>query len=220
MYYTENMMKGFLRTGYVTIMTLLLASCVKSSVQLDPDLTENEKKAVLATEKSVSHLGSITEYEVFTAKVPAAMFDDKFKPYRDAVYKAALDYRACMTRGLDMAAQQQVERLETYQSDVVALAEEIEGASPEYLIVLAEVKEKRRNEGKVTGVVAVFDPSIMQMVEWREVTTPLVNNALMIAEAEDGMLVECSINTPVDNSAIISKIANPVVRFILKVDPK
>lgn len=208
-------MKFTVFTLSLTTLVLLTISCSGSSVRLDPSLSEAEQNAVILTDDLLPSGCEITEYEVMEASYPVALRDAEFKKYRDEANKAALDYRTCMTRGLKEAAEGKKRDLETIGTLVNSKVQETEDSGNQYIIVLAKVKEKNRKD-KITGIVSVFDASTLQKIEFREITTPVVNNAIMISEATAGTLVENSIS---GDHAGTGK-GDKITEFILSVDPK
>lgn len=203
---------GFLKL--TCLMGLILASCGGGSVKIDPNLSPEERQAVVKTEKSLGKGAQIESYEVVKAKLPLALLDNEYKSLRDDAYKARLDYRTNMTRGLQQVAQKNLETLQNIQNIILEKSASLESQSPEYIFVLANVKEKTRRDGKLSGYIAVYDPSNLEQVDLIQVTTPLYNNAVMVTEASNGTL--CNLEQNIENL----KSSNPVVSFILNSNPK
>ena len=202
---------GFL---LISIVALAMAACGGGSVKIDPNLSPEEAEAVLKTEKSLPRGAIIESYEVVNATLPLALLESEYKGLRDQAYKARIDYRTNMTRGLQQVAQKNVETLQNIQNTIVEKSASMESNSPKYIFVLANVKEKERKDGNLSGFIAVFDPSTVELVDLVQVTTPLYNNAVMMTEALNGTLINP--NQDLDN---ISS-SNTVVNFILNASPK
>lgn len=156
----------------------------------------------------------IESYEVVKAKLPLALLDVEYKNLRDQANKACIDYHTNITRGLKQVAQKNIETLQSIQELIIEKSVELESSSPEYLFVLANVKEKERNDKKLSGFIAVYDPVSLDQVDLIQVTKPLYNNAVMMTEALSGDLV----NPDQDKDTITSD--NPIVNFILHSNPK
>lgn len=202
---------------FAAIFALFMASCGGSSVKVDENLASDEAKAVATTEKSLPRGDKIESYEVVKEKLPLALLEPEYKTLRDKVNKAQIDYRTNMTRGLQQVAQKNLETLQNIQSEIMEKASNLESSSPEYIFVLANVKEKIRKDGNLTGFISIFDSQTLEQVDLVQVTTPLFNNAVMVSKALDGSLAN-----PENNFQAGEKISssNPVVNFILKSNPK
>ena len=198
----------------VVIMAFVLASCGGGTVKIDPNLSSEEAQAVVKTEKSLPRGVRIESYEVVKTTLPLALLENEYKNLRDQANKARLDYRTNMTRGLHQVAQKNIETLQNIQNTIVEKSANIDSISPEYIFVLAYVKERERRDGKQTAYIAVYDLTNLDQVDLIQVTTPLYNNAVMVTEALDGTLI----NPSQDNINLKSN--NPVVNFILDSDPK
>ena len=206
---------GFLLTFVFEIgLSLAFISCGGSSVKIDPNLSSEEIQAVVKTEKSLPRDAKIESYEVVKSTLPLALLENEYRNLRDQVNKAKIDYRTNITRGLQQVAQKNIETLQSIQNVIIEKAANIESSSPEYIFVLANVKERGRRDGKHTGYIAIYDPTTLEGVDLIQVTTPLYNNAIMITEALDGTLIN-----PSQNNENLKSI-NPVVNFILNSDPK
>ena len=203
---------GFLKTGLVWL-TLAFVSC-GSSVKIDPALSSEEAKAVVKTENSLPRSTKIESYEVVKSTLPLALLDNEFKNLRDQANKARIDYRTNMTRGLQQVAQNNLETLKNIQNIIIEKSVNLASSSPEYIFVLANVKEKERRDGHSTGIIAIYDQTNLEQVDLIQVTTPLYNNAVMVTEALSGTLVNP------DQDKEILKSDNPVVNFILHSHPK
>ncbi|MCH5234627.1 MAG: hypothetical protein J1E16_04980 [Muribaculaceae bacterium] len=196
------------------IIGVLFASCGGSSVKIDSNLNSEEANAVIKTEKSLPRGAKMESYEVVKSKLPLALLAEEYKDYRDQAYKARLDYRVNMTRGLQQVAEKNLQTLQNIQNIIKEKSKNLESTSPEYIFVLAEVKERERNDGKLTGYISVFDSNDLEQVDLIQVTTPLYNNAVMVTEALEGTLENPDQNT--DNL----KSSNLIVNFILNSNPK
>lgn len=198
------------------VVLLGMVSC-GGSVKIDPNLSKEEAQAVVMTEKSLPTGDKMVSYQVVKEKLPLALMDSEYKSYRDQAYKAQLDYRACVTRGLTEAAQKNVEILQGLQSSIREKSKQLESQSPEYIFVLAEVKERTRRDGKNSSFIGVYDPETMQQVDLIQATTPVYKNAVMVTQALDGTLCDPAKADPAPDQ--ISS-TNPVVQFVLSSNPK
>ena len=198
----------------VCLFVILMTSCGGRTVKIDPNLSPKEAQAVVKTEKSLSRGTKIESYQVVKSKLPLALLDNEYKNLRDQVYKARIDYRTNMTRSLQQVAQKNIETLQNIQDIIIEKFSNLESTSPEYIFVLADVKEKERRDGKLSGYIAVYDPANLEQIDLIQVTTPLYNNAVMVTEAINGTLINP--NQDIENI----KSSNPVVNFILNSNPK
>lgn len=185
-----------------------------NSVNIDTNLSSEEVEALVKTEKSLPRSAKIESYEVIKSRLPLALLENEYKNLRDQANKARIDYRTNMTRGLPQIAQKNIETLQKIQNLIVEKSANIETTSPEYIFVLANVKERERRDGKLTGFIAIYDLTNLEQVDLIQVTTPLYNNAVMVTEALDGNLI----NPSTDNKNLKSQ--NPIVSFILSSNPK
>lgn len=198
----------------VALFSLLMVSCGGGSVKIDSNLSSEEAQAVLKTEKSLPGGAKMESYQVVKSKLPLALLESEYKSYRDKANKARIDYRTNITRGLDQVAQKNLETLKDLQTDIVEKSANLESTSPEYIFVLADVKERERRDGKLSGYISIFDPQNLEQVDLIQVTTPLYNNAVMVTEALQGTL-----SNPTQDEEN-PKSSNPVVNFILQSNPK
>lgn len=209
------MKKWFFKGSLLILVSLMFASCAGGGVKVDPNLPENEKEAVILTQKAVRSNGTIENYSVVTSNLPLALLDNEYKNVRDEVNKARLDYRACITRGLAQHAEKNLETLQNIQQMIIQRDSAINASSQEFIFVLADVKEKTRRDGKLSGYIAIFSPDKVELVDLIQVTTPLYNNAVMVTEALNHQLDVVNNTEPTD-----LKSTNPVVNFILNSNPK
>lgn len=198
----------------VMVLTLAFTSCGSGTGKLDPNLSSEEAKAVVKTEKSLPRGATIESYEVYKSTLPLALLTDEYKNLRDQANKARIDYRTNITRGLHQVAEKNIETLQNIQNTIIEKNDNLESSSPEYIFILANVKERERRDGNLSGYIAVYDPTNLDQVDMIQVTTPLYNNAVMVTEALNGTLI----NPSQDNENLKSK--NPVVNFILNSRPK
>lgn len=198
----------------ICLIGLTLASCGSGSVKIDPNLSSDEAQAVVKTEKSLPRTAKIESYEVVKSTLPLALLDNEYKGLRDQANKARIDYRTNMTRGLQQVAEKNIQTLQNIQNTIVEKSSNLQANSPEYIFVLAQVMERERKDGKLSGFIAIYDPNNLQQVDFLQVTTPLYNNAVMVTEALNGVLA----NPNPDNENL--KSSNPVVNFILNSNPK
>lgn len=198
----------------ICILVVLFTSCGNNSIKIDDNLSPEEAQAVLKTEKSLPRGAKIESYEVVKSKLPLALLDAEYKNLRDQAYKARLDYRTNITRGLHQIAQKNIETLQHIQNTILENSTNLDSTSAEYIFVLASVKEKERRDGNLTGFIAVYDLNNLDQVDLLQITTPLYNNAVMVTEALNGTLV----NPSQDGENLTSP--NPIVNFILHSNPK
>lgn len=196
------------------LIALIFSAC-GGSVKIDENLSPEETQAVRKTESALPAGTKLQNYEVVKAKLPLALLADEYKSFRDDAYKARLDYRTNVTRNLPQIAEKNLQTLKTIQSEIINKDSSLNAQSPEYIFVLADVKERERRDGNLTAFIAVFDPENVEQVDFVQVTKPLYNNAVMVTEALDGTLANPD---PADEANLKSE--NPVVNFILKGSPK
>lgn len=191
-----------------------LASCGTGSVKTDPNMNADEVQVVKKTQNSLPRGAKIDSYEVVKSVLPLALLENEYKNLRDQANKARVDYRTNMTRGLQQIADKNIETLQNIQTVIMEKSSELDSVSPEYIFVLANVKERERRDGKLSGFIAIYDLKNLDQVDLIQITTPLYNNAVMVTEALDGNLV----NPNQDDYNL--KSTNPVVNFILNSNPK
>lgn len=195
-----------------------MALCIGCSngSKFEGNFSGNDLKAVKLTEKSLPGGAVMEDCRVVTEKLPLALLDTEYKSVRDKVNKARIDYRTCMTRGLDAAALKNVETLVEIQNLIQDKSRSLKASSPEYLFVLAKARESSAGKEGIYGYIGVFDPHTLEQVDFIQVTTPLLNNAVMQTEALNGTLANPTANS--DGSSLKSD--NPIVEFILSCTPK
>lgn len=197
------------------IIIVLLVGCGNSS-KFEGQYSGEDLKAVLITEKSLPRGAKIEDCKVVRGKLPLALMESEYKSIRDKVNKTRLDYRSCLTRGLDAAAQKNAKALADIQTLIQEKSISLASTSPEYLFVLANVEERGASNRGPVGYITVFDPESMEKVDMMQVTRPLYNNAVMVTEAINGALSDPVATT----DAASLKCDNPVVEFILGCNPK
>lgn len=210
-------MKRFVVAGVVSLLLVMMSGCGGGSVKFDSGMSEQDREAVLKTKSSLSSGDKMESFSVVTSKLPLALLEPEYKSVRDEVNKAKLDYINCLKRGLDGPAQQKLEILKQVQTTIQEKDSSINVGSGEYIFVLADVKERTRRDGNLTGFIAVYDPETLEQVDFMQVTTPLYNNAVMMTEALEGRLADPKYFTE-NPSELTSN--NPVVSFILRSNPK
>lgn len=212
---THRLIFGNINMCICGMVFLMLTACSRSSVKIDDSLTPQQAKAVLTTEQSLSSGDEIVDYKVVEGTLPLAMLESEYKGVRDRVNKARIDYRTNITRNLQSVAQQNLATLTEIQSMIVEKDSALTAMSPQYIFVLAQVNEKSRRDGNTTGFIGIYDAENVQQLDFVQVTTPLYNNAVMVAEALNGTLVNPNPEAP---DAL--ETSNPVVDFILHSSPK
>lgn len=208
-------MKNILSAFGILILMLISLSCNNTS-KFEERFSGKELKAVLLTEKSLPHGAKIEDCKVIQGKLPLALLQNEYKSVRDNVNKARLDYRTCLTRGLNTAAQKNVDMLNEIQMLIQEKSQSLEASSQEFIFVMATVKERSTNKNVLTGYIAVFDPETLEKVDFIQVNRPLYNNAVMVTEALNGTLSDPTANDETESL----KSDNPIVNFILGCEPK
>ena len=202
------------------LVVLLAASMTSCSSNSAPNDNTAEGKAVKFVKKQLKKNGKLLDYQIVNGQLPVEIMADEFKAYRDAVFKARLDYRACQVRGLKAAMEQNIAKIQSCQElvkDKVAVLSKAQ-ADSEYVIMLATVEEKGRAGKFQCHLIAAFNPETLELEKWLPITTPVKNNAIMIVNALNNSLLEADDNQDMDSLA--AKTTDPVVQFILKSTPK
>lgn len=208
-------MKNEIKCLMVISLMMIFMGCGNGS-KIEENFSGDDLKAVQITERSLPRGAKIEDCQVVKSKLPLALLETEYKSVRDKVNKARLDYRSCITRGLNEAANKNVETLVEIQNMILEKSKALESASTEYLFVLAKVKERSTNINGLYGYIAIFDSKTLEKVDIMQVTTPLFNNAVMLTEALDGTLSDPS--AIYDSTSLNSN--NPIVKFILGCNPK
>lgn len=211
-FYNLIMKKNFFILSFIYAM--IMASCGTGSIKTDESMTQEESQAVIKTEKSLPRGAKMESYEVVKTTMPLALLDTEYKSLRDQANKARIDYRVNMTRGLQSMAEKNIQTLQRIQDLIVEKSANIDSTSPEYIFVLANVKEKERQDGNLSGYIAIYDIPDIEQVDLIQVTTPLYNNAVMMTEAMEGIWENPASQIENLNSS------NPIVNFILNSHPK
>lgn len=198
----------------LAFVALIISSCTGGA----PTDGGAEAIALYYVKSQLKRTAEVTDYTMLTAPLSPAVNADAFKAYRDAVNKARLDYSTCQVRGIQMGMDKALATIESAQTDVKALADQLSLADTvNHVIVLATLKE---NSGLTSQLIAVFNPSTIEPELWLPVTTPVQNNAILIANALHGTLLDYAM-TPAQNlDSLAATVADPVVQFILRSNPK
>ena len=195
------------------VLTAVLSSCSGGS---SSGGNTPEERAVNYVKKQVKKEGKLVDYEVVNGELPVALMADEFKAYRDAVFKAQLDYRACQVRGLKAGMEKAVATIAECQEGVKSRVEELSKAQTggEHLFVLGTVE--RKGSHSQVGIVVVFNPETMEMEKWETVTTPIQNNAVLLTNALSESLLDYSMSQNQNLDSLANAVNDPVVKFILK----
>ena len=174
-----------------------------------------EEKAVNYVKKQVKKEGKLVDYQVVSGEWPIELMADAFKAYRDTVFKAQLDYRACQVRGLKAGMEKAVATIAECQEGVKSKVEELEKAQTggERLFVLGTVE--RKGSRSQSGIVVVFNPETMEMEQWATVTTPIQNNAVLLTNALSESLLNYGMRQDENLDSLANTVNDPVVKFIL-----
>ena len=195
------------------VLTAVLSSCSGGS---SSGGDTPEERAVNYVKKQVKKEGKLVDYEVVNGELPVALMADEFKAYRDAVFKAQLDYRTCQVRGLKAGMEKAVATIAECQEGVKSRVEELSKAQTggEHLFVLGTVE--RKGSHSQVGIVVVFNPETMEMEKWETVTTPIQNNAVLLTNALSESLLDYSMSQNQNLDSLANAVNDPVVKFILK----
>lgn len=195
------------------VLTAVLSSCSGGS---SSGGDTPEERAVNYVKKQVKKEGKLVDYEVVNGELPVALMADEFKAYRNAVFKAQLDYRACQVRGLKAGMEKAVVTIAECQEGVKSRVEELSKAQTggEHLFVLGTVE--RKGSHSQVGIVVVFNPETMEMEKWETVTTPIQNNAVFLTNALSESLLDYSMSQNQNLDSLANAVNDPVVKFILK----
>lgn len=163
-----------------------------------------------------SSSGNTPEEQVVNGELPVALMADEFKAYRDAVFKAQLDYRTCQVRGLKAGMEKAVATIAECQEGVKSRVEELSKGltGSEHLFVLGTVE--RKGSHSQVGIVVVFNPETMEMEKWETVTTPIQNNAVLLTNALSESLLDYSMSQNQNLDSLANAVNDPVAKFILK----
>lgn len=202
----------------VLVSVSLLFSC-GSAGSSDSNLSAEENEAVAYVKKHLNKGEKLISYEIAKSEMPTALLSEELKSYRDAAYKAALDYQSCKTRGIEQGMEKAKQSLISCQEDICNVNTQFtqsEAGKKEYLFVLGKVDNRNGSKSKI---IAAFDTENKTNELWLPLTKPVYNNALMVSACLSGKLIEISLN-PQDNPVgIIGKISNPIVNFIIDSEP-
>ena len=203
----------------IAMAAMLLTSCSSNPAS---SADTPEEKAVSYVKKQLKRNGKLIDYQVVREQLPAEMMADAFKAYRDAVFKAQLDYRACQTRGLKAGMEKAVATIAECQAGIKSKVEQLEKAQAddEHIFVLATIEEKGRT-GKIhSGLIVVFNPETLDMEQWVPITTPVQNNAILLTSVANGAIPDNGMNANQNLDSLASVATNPVVKFILQSSAK
>ncbi|MCH5175867.1 MAG: hypothetical protein J1F40_08265 [Prevotellaceae bacterium] len=203
------------KTSILALAALTLASCTGGA----PTEGGAEALALYHVKSSLGRTAEVIDHQTLTAHLPPAVKADAFKGYRDAVNKARLDYSTSQVRGIQMGMDKALATIETCQTDIAAITRTMaQNDTTTHLIILATLKEK---SGATSHLIAAFSPSTLEPELWLPVTTPVQNNAALIANAQHGTLLTPAAMTASQNlDSLATTVDDPVVQFILRSNPK
>lgn len=204
----------------ISLCCLIISSC-SSNPGIPINENTAEGKALKTVKKQLKRHGVLVSYEIINGQLPIELNSDNFKKYRDAVYKASLDYRSCKVRNLKAGMEKAINTIETCQVEVKDKVEAMVQTNDktDYLIVLATAKEKGNLHGN-SSYIAVFNPETMNMEKWITITTPIQNNAILISNAMSDHLMQYGMEMNQNLDSLANTVNNPIVKFILKSNPK
>ena len=198
----------------LSLVVFILSSCTGGA----PTDGGVEALALYQVKSQLKRTAEVTDHVVLTATLPPDINADAFKAYRDAVNKARLDYSTCQVRGIQMGMDKALATIESSQSEVKALADQLAQAdTTTHVIVLATLKEK---SGLTSHLVAAFCPATLEPELWLPVTVPVQNNSILIANAQHGTLADYAMAPAQNLDSLASTVDDPVVQFILRSNPK
>ena len=194
------------------VITAALSSCSGSS---SSGGNTPEEKAVSYVKKQLKRQGKLVDYQIVNGQLPIEMMADDFKAYRDAVFKARLDYRACQVRGLKAGMEKAVATITECQEGIKSKVDELSQAQTgdEHIFVLGTVEKK--GNGNKFNIVVAFNPETMEMEKWETVTTPIQNNAILLTNALSESLLNYGMRQDENLDSLANTVNDPVVKFIL-----
>ena len=194
------------------IMAAMLLSC--SSGKGD----SQEDKAVSYVKKRLERNTKMVDYQVVKGQMPLEMMADELKSYRDIVFKARLDYNTCKVRSLQAGMDMALAKIKECQDGIKGIADELAKtqAGGEHIFVLATLEEKSVLGKRQSSLIAGLNPETMEIEKWVPVTTPVKNNAIMVANAMNGSLLDDGMDSNENVDKLADATENPIVRFILK----
>ena len=197
------------------IMTAVVSSCSSGS---SPKGESQEGRAVSYVKKHLERNTKLVDYQVVKGQMPIEMMADELKNYRDIVFKARLDYGACKVRGLAAGMEQALAKIKQCQEGINGIADELAKtqANSEHIFVLATIEEKSALGKRQSNLIAVLNPETMEIEKWVPVTTPVKNNAIIVANAMNGSLLDDGMDSNENVGKLADATENPIVRFILK----
>ena len=204
---------------YLLLFLLIIAtSC--GGVKIDPSLSEDDARAITYVDDNLQPGYKIVDYQILHAPKPAVLYDNRYKHHRDMLNKSRIDYYNAVRRGLEKHAEINIARYEAAMKMVMDDVKYQSSNPEEYIIILASTQEYKREKGKLTGIIVLFDPAKKEAVEWREITLPIYNTALMIAEAEKEIPASEAILLNHDAKELREQTDDPVLKFVLSCYPK
>lgn len=201
----------------LTILGLLAVSCSGTNADGANENT-SEGKIVKYVKKGLNRGVKLKEYTIVNSYYPIELSSDDFKKYRDAVFKAGLDYNACKVRGLQAGMESALSTINRVQESIKEIVDEYDSRNDkkEYTFLLGTIVERNVE----SYLIVAFDLENNEMIGWHEVTTPIQNNACMIVNALQGKLLDYALNTSSEPQSLADSVENPVVKFILTSRPK
>lgn len=206
-----------LKTFASLSLAFILLSCGGNKETNDQNLTPLQNQAVTYVKKHLDKGYKLESYQVVEEPLPPAILEQPFLNLRNVVYKAGLDYQSCKTRNLEAGMKMAEDKLVNARNQILQtenmLKENIGSANS--VIVLANVKSPRSHDGNPESLIAVFDPTTMEMKEWIPVTVPVQNNVALVVCANDSTLFEYAREQNHETKILVSRVNDPVLKFAL-----
>lgn len=214
-------MKGLFVRLLLPMMTILSA-CSSKSHPSALSGNSQEEKAVHYVRLHLEKKTELQSYKVVNGDFPIVLMSDEFKPYRDAVYKAQLDYRTNHVRGLQVGMDKAVATLLQCQNEIKNQVENFRQshADGDYITVLATLRDNNMSHQTEYNLIVVFDSQTLNMEKWETITTPIQNNAILMTGALNGTLLTEGIGMNQNLDSLAATVTDPVIKFILQSVPR
>lgn len=209
-----KILKGIALIFFLAVMT----ACGGGKENSDANLTPLQNQAVTYVKKHLEKGDKLVDYKVVEEPMPVALMEQPFLNLRNTVFKAGLDYQSCKTRGLDKGMEMAEEKITQAREQILATCNMLEQnvGTTNSLIVLAKIKTPKSHSGDLQGLVVVFDPSTMEAKEWIPVTAPVQNTVSLVVCAKDNTLSEYAKEQNHETGMLVSKVSDPVLKFVLE----
>lgn len=212
-------MKKFIFTLLISVIVATMSSCGGSDKDAGyENLTPLQRQAVTYVKKHLEKGDKLIEAQVVEEPLPAAVLEQPFLNLRNVVFKAGLDYQTNRTRGLEAGMEMAKNKISQAREQILATDSMLTAniGSSNSVIVLAKVKSRKSVSGLPSSLIVAFDPETMEAKEWIPVTTPVQNTVALVVCAEDNMLFEYSREQNHDTEMLVSKVSDPVLKFVLE----